>query len=213
MKKRTALLFVISIALFGLAGCSKPTHKESVRYDLEEADRLAEGRLREMEEEAARYRGHEPGTPVEDGEFRPGKIEVFKKTLTEYNFRHRAERKLGGHAGERAHMLTYFAFMQMHSAYGELNESERQFLYKKSDSKQLPKGMQISQGEPVSSLMGIKLTSDNPREDFEWFLKLSFMEVDYTSTFQWKPGEFERLAKDYSRYLKENRILLEKICA
>ncbi|MDD5071908.1 MAG: hypothetical protein PHQ42_04205 [Patescibacteria group bacterium] len=112
---------------------------------------------------------------------RAEKIKQFLGFLTEYQAQN--EEILPGDQGEREILWyqTYLCFIQMECAYYSLNETEKCSIF--ATDQKLPKGIKISQGEPLTEVAGVPLTSGNPREDFESFLGNSYVEIDYMSAW------------------------------
>ncbi len=121
---------------------------------------------------------------------RPEKLERFRELLEVYNAaigddEEKSYSSLSRKDMERAHLITFYLHRQVQCAYRHLNEAEvRAFFADTTFTRELPGGMYLGVGGPTTSIAGIPLGEGNSREDFEDFLRYSFMETDYMSAFE-----------------------------
>lgn len=131
-------------------------------------------------------------------------IRLFQNLLAEFRSQdNRVHRARTEKASEIVRYRTYLAFLKMRRVYrGQLNEWERRFLFRTVQN--LPRGIKFNSGPEVTEILGLPLTGQDPRGDFEWFLRLSYMETDYMSSwsiFQ-EPAELERIQNQYNSELE-----------
>jgi hypothetical protein len=151
------------------------------------------------------YQVDEPNTPSVDHKL----IAHFEAILAEYDRQGELEKNVSSpDEVERAHLRRILVFREMNCFYNNfLGEKEFEVIYSSREKqKQLPKGIQIDMGDPIDNIAGISLSSGRTREDFETFLKISFMETDYTGSFQISYEDRDDLEVDYFEYLLENKL-------
>ncbi|MDD5554580.1 MAG: hypothetical protein PHU57_03075 [Patescibacteria group bacterium] len=110
---------------------------------------------------------------------RAEKIKQFFGFAAEYQKQNGKPLSRDSRANEVVWYRTYLCFMEMERSYYSLNETEKCSIF--ATDQKLPKGIKISEGEPLIEVAGVSLISGNPREDFESFLENSYVEIDYMS--------------------------------
>lgn len=144
----------------------------------------------------------EPAEPI-----RAEKVRLFFDLLAEYRKEGAATQKARTRrASEIAQYRTFLAFGDMEEAYRALNKTEQASIFNTNSN--LPKGIKLDGGSEVTEIAGISLTSEDPRDDFEWFLKLSYMEIDYMSAWRITDDDKKKAADAYRQGLRTKGLVV-----
>ena len=101
----------------------------------------------------------------------------------------------------------YLAFEELTKAYGELSEEEKRQIFADSRAKNLPSGVNIDGTGELKKIGAIPLTTGDRREDFEDFLRDSYTEIDYMSSWSIF-GQFKIIEARYRAYLASKGLLI-----
>lgn len=155
----------------------------------------------------ADFAENKPRVPPPPKLVRADKVKLFFGLLAEYRTEGARPHQRNQRESETAKYRTMLAFYEMESAYRVLNTTEKRSIF--SGNADLPNGISLDGGPEVTEIAGIPLTSKNPREDFEWFLKLNYMETDYVSAWSiYNNDQMDKIRNTYYRELEAKGLRL-----
>ncbi len=137
------------------------------------------------------------------------KIDVFWGLVAEYQKRIRYANSpaFSCRTRQAEAFRAYLAFEELTKAYGELSEEEKRQIFADSRAKNLPSGVNIDGTGELKKIGAIPLTTGDRRKDFEDFLRDSYTEIDYMSSWSIF-GQFKIIEARYRAYLASKGLLI-----
>ena len=136
-------------------------------------------------------------------------IDVFWGLVAEYQkrIRHANSPAFSCRTRQAEAFRAYLAFEELTKAYGEFSEEEKRQIFADSRAKNLPSGVNIDGTGELKKIGAIPLTTGDRRKDFEDFLRDSYTEIDYMSSWSIF-GQFKIIEARYRAYLASKGLLI-----